>query len=316
MNYEDCSRLSAMLQSKKGLKNNVCSISLGDPSGIFQRHLPKIMNYIHEYRAVRAKSLTLPKTDAAYGIPAGDTIDDLWGTAVDCGTTYPDGSGGPRGDCIVALPDYGIAFKMISAFRSMAEVFLQIDGRNSSSSTTVAAAAAASGSAAASFNLTAEAESMLAESLQLLKDTAVSANRSAVPAEGKIIDGRNVSCYPCHPGWISCKSGFKEPGKKRGFVHFLLSKKDQFTKTGSDNIGKTRKWTVFLLQASCDLLRTSCATSCVCLPLQRRYGRRSFSRTSTITSGRFMDILEEVLSPPMIKSSRSSSNGTKRVRTK
>lgn len=46
MNYQDCSRLSAMLQSKKGLKNNVCSISLGDPSGIFQRHLPKIMNYM------------------------------------------------------------------------------------------------------------------------------------------------------------------------------------------------------------------------------------------------------------------------------
>lgn len=177
----------------------------GDPTDIFRRHLPKIMNYIHEFRAVRAKALTLPKSDPAYGVPAGNTIDDLWGTAIECGTTFPDGSGGPQGDCNVALPDYHIAWGMIGAFRSMAKAFQHIGG-------TVGIVAVASGGSAISYNLTAEAESMLAESLQLLKDTAVAAARSAVPAEGLIIDGRNVSCYPCHAGWSSCKTGFKEPG--------------------------------------------------------------------------------------------------------
>ena len=56
--------------------------------------------------------MTLPKDNAAYGIPAGNTIDDLWGSAVECGTTYPDGKGGPGGDCITVLPEWHITWAM------------------------------------------------------------------------------------------------------------------------------------------------------------------------------------------------------------
>ena len=38
-----------------------------------------------------------------------------------------------------------------------------------------------------------------------LQDAAVATNRSAVPAEAKMINGRNVSCYPCHAGWVRNK---------------------------------------------------------------------------------------------------------------
>ena len=64
------------------------------------------------YRAVRREALTLPTDSAAYGIPAGNTIDDLWGSAVECGTTYPDGKGGPGGDCITVLPEWHITWAM------------------------------------------------------------------------------------------------------------------------------------------------------------------------------------------------------------
>jgi hypothetical protein len=70
----------------------------GDPTGIFTRHLEGIMSYVETYRAVRRQALALPRESPAHGIPAGNTIDDLWGSAVECGTTYPDGKGGPGGD--------------------------------------------------------------------------------------------------------------------------------------------------------------------------------------------------------------------------
>ena len=57
-------------------------MATGDPTGIFRRHLPAIMHYIEEYRTLRAQALSLPNTSAAYGMIAGNTIDDLWGTAV------------------------------------------------------------------------------------------------------------------------------------------------------------------------------------------------------------------------------------------
>ena len=85
----------------------------GDPTGIFTRHLESIMSYVETYRAARRQALALPKDSAAYGIPAGITIDDLWGTAVECGTTYPDGKGGPNGDCNVQLPEWHITWAMV-----------------------------------------------------------------------------------------------------------------------------------------------------------------------------------------------------------
>ena len=98
-------------------------MATGDPTGIFRRHLPAIMHYIEEYRTLRAQALSLPNTSAAFGMIAGNTIDDLWGTAVECGTTYPDGKGGPNGDCNVALPAFDIQFKVVAAFRVVADVF-------------------------------------------------------------------------------------------------------------------------------------------------------------------------------------------------
>lgn len=180
----------------------------GDPSGIFTRHLESIMSYVETYRAIRRQALALPKDSPAYGIPAGNTIDDLWGSAVECGTTFPDGKGGPGGDCIVQLPEWHITWAMVSAFRAVGDVFLKIGASNTLSLAGIVTA----GGSGNKYNLTEQGLKMLEEADELLQDAAVAANRSAVPGEGILINGRNVSCYPCHAGWGSCKTGFKHPG--------------------------------------------------------------------------------------------------------
>ena len=39
--------------------------------------------------------------------------------------------------------------------------------------------------------------------------------RSAIPSESKVVNGRNVSCHPCHAGWISCDP--KKTGARQGY---------------------------------------------------------------------------------------------------
>ena len=82
---------------------------------------------------------------------------------------------------------------MVSGFRAMADVFLQIGG----------IVTAGSGN---TYNLTAQGLSMRAEADELLRDAAVAVNRSAVSAEAFLINGRNVSCYPCHAGKVNVKA--------------------------------------------------------------------------------------------------------------
>jgi hypothetical protein len=143
---------------------------------------------------------------------AGNTIDDLWGTSIECGTTYPDGKGGPNGDCNVALPAFEISFKVVKAFRIIADVFVDMQLQLQQGQHEKQLDQQGQQQWQGQYNLTAEAESMRAEAYAILKDTAVAAQRSAVPAEGILIGGRNISCYPCHAGWSSCKTGFKHPG--------------------------------------------------------------------------------------------------------
>ena len=169
----------------------------GDPSNIFTRHHDTIMVQVNQLRAVRAHAKTLPTSSPAYGIPTGNTVDDDSGTTIECGTTYGTNANFPRSgsqtdgkhDCVTQLPDFDIAFHTIVAFREIADVFAQLPGSNR----------------------TAEAKALLQEAEELRADVLTAMQRSKVPGEDKLVNGRNISCIPCHPGWISCKNPAAHP---------------------------------------------------------------------------------------------------------
>ena len=95
----------------------------GDPTNILGRYHDAVLALVNQMRASRAKALRLPRSDPAYGMPTGNTVDDLYGTSVECGTTFPDGRGGPGGDCETRLPAFDIAFKMIAGFRDLGDAW-------------------------------------------------------------------------------------------------------------------------------------------------------------------------------------------------
>lgn len=71
--------------------------------------------------------------DCACLLDTGDTIDDVPGTSVECGTTYGrmvyDGKGGlPKGDCLTQLPFYGISFGIVWSFRALGAVYTEMGG--------------------------------------------------------------------------------------------------------------------------------------------------------------------------------------------
>ena len=146
---------------------------------------------------MQAHAKTLPKSSPAFGIPTGNTVDDDSGTTIECGTTYGTDANFPRSgsqadgkhDCVTQLPDFDIAFHTIVAFREIADVFARVPGANR----------------------TEEAKALLQEADDLRDDVLTAMQRSKVSGEDKLVNGRNISCIPCHPGWISCKNPAAHP---------------------------------------------------------------------------------------------------------
>ena len=127
------------------------------------------------------------------GIPTGNTVDDLFGTSVECGTTFPDGKGGPGGDCETRLPAFDIAFKMIRAFRELGDTWVAMG------------AAPQPGQPA---NLTAEGHVLIQEAAALENDVSVLRFRCpacqlqlqlqlSVPLAGLERDLRLCECCQC-----------------------------------------------------------------------------------------------------------------------
>ena len=164
----------------------------GDPTNILGRYHEAVLALVNQMRAVRAKALRLPRSDVAFGMPTGNTVDDLYGTSVECGTTYPDGKAGPGGDCNTQLPSFDIAFKMIVAFRDLGDAWISMGAAGPKAGQKLPA------------NLTAEGKALLSEAEALRNDTLTAFYRGTVTTENRTVNGRNVTCHPCHAGWISC----------------------------------------------------------------------------------------------------------------
>jgi hypothetical protein len=126
-------------------------------------------------------------------------VDDLFGTSIECGTTFPDGKAGPGGDCETRLPSFDIAFKMIQAFRDLGDAWVAIG--------------TASPRPGLPANLTAEGELLIAEAEALRNDTLTAFRKGVVHTENRTWDGRLVPCHPCHAGWISCNPHADVTGK-------------------------------------------------------------------------------------------------------
>eukprot|EP01051_Picozoa_sp_SAG22_P001015 SAG22_NODE_35_length_27276_cov_20.395849_3_plen_574_part_00 len=166
----------------------------GDPTDVLGRYHANIMWMVDAFRTIRAEAKKLPKSSPAYGMPAGDTIDDVPGTSVECGTTFGravyDGAGGlPKGDCLTQLPFYGIAFGMVQSFSALGKVWQHKGG-----------AVAADGA------------KLLAEAAELRADIITSIRRSAVPPPGPVPCTTVPQRCPSHPGRTWCASD-KAPGQ-------------------------------------------------------------------------------------------------------
>jgi hypothetical protein len=79
----------------------------------------KIVPIITMLRTRRAAAKKLPTTSASFGMPTGNELGDLWGGAVECGTTFPDGNGGSGGGCKTELPYVSIASEMVRGFEGL-----------------------------------------------------------------------------------------------------------------------------------------------------------------------------------------------------
>ena len=155
-----------------------------DPTRILVRYFNNTMWLVNSLRAIRAQAKQYPQDNPSHGIPAGDTIDDVPGSSVECGTTFGrsvyDGKGGlPKGDCLTQLPFYGISFGMVWGFRALGAVYQQMGG-----------------------DFAQEGAKMLAEAEELRLDVIASIQRSKVPVVSRM--GRNETCFPGIAGWGTC----------------------------------------------------------------------------------------------------------------
>eukprot|EP01052_Picozoa_sp_SAG31_P032453 SAG31_NODE_3561_length_4122_cov_2.472036_2_plen_637_part_00 len=169
-------------------------IYTGDPTDMLGRYHENIMWIVEAFRTIRAKAKELPESAPAYGMPAGDTIDDVPGTSIECGTTFGkavyDGDGGlPAGDCLTQLPFYGIAFGMVHSFKSLGQVWQQKGGI-----------------------FAAEGLKLIAEAAELRADIITSIQRSAVPPPGPVPCTTVPQRCPNHPSRTWCASN-KAPGQ-------------------------------------------------------------------------------------------------------
>lgn len=146
------------------------------------------------FRTIREQAKQLPHSSPAYGMPSGDTIDDVPGTSIECGTTFGkavyDGAGGlPKGDCLTQLPFYAIAFGMVRSFNALGKVWQKMGG-----------------------DYVAEGAKLLQEAAELRADIITSIRRSAVAPPGPVPCTVVPQPCPSHPGRTWCASD-KAPGQ-------------------------------------------------------------------------------------------------------
>ena len=112
---------------KRAIKTALCRLRVRRPNG---RECSVCALYV--CALARAWSRVTVR-DCACLLDTGDTIDDVPGTSVECGTTYGrmvyDGKGGlPKGDCLTQLPFYGISFGIVWSFRALGAVYTEMGG--------------------------------------------------------------------------------------------------------------------------------------------------------------------------------------------
>jgi hypothetical protein len=84
----------------------------------------KIVPIVTMLRMRRIAAKKLPNISASYGMPTGNELGDLWGGAVECGTTFPDGSGGAGAGCVTEMPYLSIATEMVRGFEDLGKMLL------------------------------------------------------------------------------------------------------------------------------------------------------------------------------------------------
>jgi hypothetical protein len=104
------------------------------------QYYDKVMSYPRNIRALRKRAQGLGKEHPAYGLPAGTENGDMYGTAIECGTTYGekvsvhnyDGviTGDVALDCHTTAPKYDIAFDTVRCFRALGPVLQKVGAKH------------------------------------------------------------------------------------------------------------------------------------------------------------------------------------------
>ena len=112
-------------------------------------------------------------------------------TEITCGTTFPDGKGGPHGDCQTELPYISITPEAWRGFRELGPVLVEI------------------GTAANRPDVVGAGKLLSAEAAPMLADFTASLQRSR-----RVIDG-----LPCHPASLNWDSDRNCPTGSEVFGH-------------------------------------------------------------------------------------------------
>ena len=163
----------------------------GDKKGLILKHFDKIMGRAYMLLARRRAAQQLPKAAQDYGMLRGDANEDLGATEITCGTTYPDGKGGPHGDCQTELPYISITPEAWRGFRELGPVLVEI------------------GTAANRPDVVGAGKLLSAEAAPMLADFTASLQKSR-----RVIDG-----LPCHPASLNWDSDRNCPTGGEVFGH-------------------------------------------------------------------------------------------------
>jgi hypothetical protein len=167
-------------------------------TALLEKYYDKALVFVTQLRALRQRSLRLPATHPAYGMPSGQLNGDLRSTAIGCGTTY--GAAGESAlpgeitgdmakDCHTDMPYFGIATEMERGFTELGAVFQRV------------------GAAHSRPDISTTGVAMVAEAEQLHTDLMGSINKTMAASK--------LDCLPIIAGWTVCPgtqpSGYKYP---------------------------------------------------------------------------------------------------------
>eukprot|EP01052_Picozoa_sp_SAG31_P026622 SAG31_NODE_2428_length_5715_cov_6.736111_3_plen_330_part_00 len=153
------------------------------------KHFDKIMMPTLVNRALVARAQKLPTDHKAYGVPAVNDNGDLWGTGVECGTTFGllstpheyDGqvTDNVAGDCHITMPWYDSALNTALGWQGLGPLLVRIGSDNGRP------------------EIAAEGKQMSADAEALMKNIATSLERS----KGFKQDRMKLYNKTCYPGW-------------------------------------------------------------------------------------------------------------------